>query len=131
LDSRAKRASIEPVQRAYPELTIWTSRSSFASVPRVLRRAVRTANGPVSRAILSGPIRRKSLVSERGWGVGLRTGVLFVGAVTGSGGVVRGVAVTLAYVVAIGARGGVAVGVGGAFDLVGEGDLGLGRMPLI
>ena len=58
-------------------------------------------------------------------------GVLFVGAILGSGGVVRGVAVMLAYVVAIGARGGIAVGVGGAFDPVGEGDLGLGRMPLI
>jgi hypothetical protein len=119
------------MQRAYLKLIVWTLQSSFVSVPRVLRRAVRTANGPVSRAILSGPIRRKSLVLKRGWGVSLRAGVLFVGAVAGSGGVVRGVAVTLAYVVAIGAGGGVAVGVGGAFGLVGGGDLGLGRMPLI
>jgi hypothetical protein len=123
LDSRATRASIEPVQRAYPELTVWTSRSSFASGPRVLRRAVRTANGLVLRAAWSWPIRRKSLVSERGWGVGWRTGVLFIGALTGGGGVVRGAAVTLAYVVTVKTRGGVVVGVSGEFSLVGEGDL--------
>jgi hypothetical protein len=80
---------------------------------------------------LSGPIYKKSLVLKRGWEVNLRIGVLFVGAITGSSRVVRGVAVTLAYVVAIRARGGVAVSVSGAFDPVGEGDLGLGQMPLI
>jgi len=58
-------------------------------------------------------------------------GVLFIGAVAGSGGVVRGVAITLAYVVTIRAWGGGAVGISGAFGLVGGGDLGLGRMPLI
>ena len=97
----------------------------------MLYKAVRTANRLVSRAILSRLIRRKSLVLERGCRVSLRTGVLFIRAVAGSGGVVRGVAVTLAYVVAIRARGGVIVGISRAFNLVGEGDLGLGRIPLI
>jgi hypothetical protein len=37
----------------------------------------------------------------------------------------------LIYIIAIRVRGGVAVGISGAFSLVGGGDLGLGQMPLI
>lgn len=63
---------------------------------------------------MSGPIYRKSLVSGRGWGVGLQTGVLFAGAITDSSREVRGVAVILVYIIAIRAGGGVAVDIGGA-----------------
>ena len=42
-----------------------------------------------------------------------------------------GVAITLAYIVAIKAKGGVIISVSGAFNLVGEGNLKLRQMPLI
>ena len=58
-------------------------------------------------------------------------GVLFIRALTGGGGVVRGVAVTLIYIITIKTRGEVVVGVSGEFSLVREGGLELGRTPFI
>jgi hypothetical protein len=98
-------------------------------MPRAFHKAIRTINGPVLRAILSGPIHKNSLVSGRAWGRGLRKVTFFLETVSGPG-ARGGVAAILAYIITAGFRAVAIVG-GEALAFAGGGDPVSGRIPLI
>jgi hypothetical protein len=78
------KASRDPVQRANPDLTSWTSRIRPESCPRRVFRAVSIANSPALRELWSGLTRTNSRVSRRVVGA-LVVGIATVGAFARAG----------------------------------------------